>query len=57
MWNTIKPPTGHGGLVAGGAAWPPGGHVVIRTESPVDYIRNDRHDHQRTMRVAQVSNQ
>jgi len=32
-WNTIRPPTGHGGLTAGGASWPPGGHAVIRTES------------------------
>ena len=39
MWNTIKPPTGHCGPAAGGASWPPGGHVVIRTESPVDHIR------------------
>ena len=44
MWNTIKPLTGHCGLAAGGASWPPGGHVVIRTESPVDHIQIDRHE-------------
>ena len=44
MWNTIKPPIGHCGLAAGDASWPPGGHVVIRTESPVDHIRIDRHE-------------